>query len=118
MVVGVADGCRRRISSTRRPIATRPERALHYMGLEAGTRIADIRLDRVFIGSCTNSRIGDLRAAASVIKGRSVAEGVTAMVVPGSAQVSAQAEAEGLDELFPRRGLSTGAPPAARCASG
>ncbi len=75
------------------------------MGLEAGTPIADIRLDRVFIGSCTNSRIGDLRAAASVIKGRSVAEGVTAMVVPGSAQVSAQAEAEGLDELFRAAGF-------------
>jgi 3-isopropylmalate/(R)-2-methylmalate dehydratase large subunit len=81
------------------------ERALHYMGLEAGTPIADIRLDRVFIGSCTNSRIGDLRAAASVIKGRSVAHGVTAMVVPGSAQVSAQAEAEGLDELFRAAGF-------------
>jgi len=81
------------------------ERALHYMGLEAGTPIADIRLDRVFIGSCTNSRIGDLRAAASVIRGRSVAEGVSAMVVPGSAQVSAQAEAEGLDELFRAAGF-------------
>jgi 3-isopropylmalate/(R)-2-methylmalate dehydratase large subunit len=75
------------------------------MDLEAGTPIAEIRLDRVFIGSCTNSRIGDLRAAASVIRGRRVADGVNAMVVPGSAQVSAQAEAEGLDELFRAAGF-------------
>jgi 3-isopropylmalate/(R)-2-methylmalate dehydratase large subunit len=76
------------------------ERALDYMGLEAGTPIQELALDRVFIGSCTNSRIGDLRAAASVIKGRRVASHVNAMVVPGSQQVSAQAEAEGLDRLF------------------
>jgi len=81
------------------------ERALAYMDLEAGTPIAEIRLDRVFIGSCTNSRIGDLRAAASVIRGRRVADHVRAMVVPGSAQVSAQAEAEGLDELFRAAGF-------------
>jgi 3-isopropylmalate/(R)-2-methylmalate dehydratase large subunit len=81
------------------------ERALAYMGLEPGTPIAEIRLDRVFIGSCTNSRIGDLRAAASVIAGRRVAPHVEAMVVPGSAQVSAQAEAEGLDELFRAAGF-------------
>ncbi len=81
------------------------ERALAYMGLEAGTPVADIRLDRVFIGSCTNSRIGDLRAAASMIRGRRVAEHVDAMVVPGSAQVSAQAEAEGLDEVFRAAGF-------------
>jgi 3-isopropylmalate/(R)-2-methylmalate dehydratase large subunit len=81
------------------------ERALRYMDLAAGTSIADIRLDRVFIGSCTNSRIGDLRAAASVIRGRRVAEHVRAMVVPGSAQVSAQAEAEGLDEIFRAAGF-------------
>jgi 3-isopropylmalate/(R)-2-methylmalate dehydratase large subunit len=81
------------------------ERALAYMGLEAGTRVADIRLDRVFIGSCTNSRIGDLRAAASMIRGRRVAEHVNAMVVPGSAQVSAQAQEEGLDEVFRAAGF-------------
>jgi 3-isopropylmalate/(R)-2-methylmalate dehydratase large subunit len=81
------------------------ERALAYMDLEPGTPIAEIRLDRVFIGSCTNSRIGDLRAAASVIAGRRVAPHVEAMVVPGSAQVSAQAEAEGLDELFRAAGF-------------
>jgi 3-isopropylmalate/(R)-2-methylmalate dehydratase large subunit len=76
------------------------ERALAYMDLEPGTPIAEIRLDRVFIGSCTNSRIGDLRAAASVIRGRRVAAHVNAMVVPGSAAVSAAAEAEGLDKVF------------------
>jgi 3-isopropylmalate/(R)-2-methylmalate dehydratase large subunit len=81
------------------------ERALAYMGLDAGTPIAEIRLDRVFIGSCTNSRIGDLRAAASMIRGRRVAEHVNAMVVPGSVQVSAQAEAEGLDEVFRAAGF-------------
>jgi 3-isopropylmalate/(R)-2-methylmalate dehydratase large subunit len=76
------------------------ERALHYMGLEGGTPIEQIKLDRVFIGSCTNSRIGDLRAAASVIKGKKVAEGLYAMVVPGSVKVKAEAEAEGLDKVF------------------
>jgi len=81
------------------------ERALAYMALEPGTRVDEICLDRVFIGSCTNSRIGDLRAAASVIRGRRVAVGVDAMVVPGSAQVRAQAEAEGLDELFRAAGF-------------
>jgi 3-isopropylmalate/(R)-2-methylmalate dehydratase large subunit len=81
------------------------ERALRYMGLEAGTPIEEIRLDRVFIGSCTNSRIGDLRAAAAVVSGRRVADGVQAMVVPGSAQVRAQAEAEGLDRVFRAAGF-------------
>jgi 3-isopropylmalate/(R)-2-methylmalate dehydratase large subunit len=76
------------------------ERALDYMALEAGTPISEIRLDRVFIGSCTNSRIGDLREAAEVVKGRRVASGLDAMVVPGSAQVKEQAEREGLDEVF------------------
>jgi 3-isopropylmalate/(R)-2-methylmalate dehydratase large subunit len=81
------------------------ERALRYMGLEAGTPVQEIRLDRVFIGSCTNSRIGDLRAAAAVVKGRRVASTVNAMVVPGSQQVRAQAEAEGLDEVFRAAGF-------------
>jgi 3-isopropylmalate/(R)-2-methylmalate dehydratase large subunit len=76
------------------------ERALHYMALEPGTPIEEIAIDRVFIGSCTNSRIGDLRAAAQVIAGRKVASSVNAMVVPGSQQVKAQAEAEGLDRVF------------------
>jgi 3-isopropylmalate/(R)-2-methylmalate dehydratase large subunit len=76
------------------------ERALHYMDLQPGTPIQEISLDRVFIGSCTNSRIGDLRAAAEVVAGRKVAPSVSAMVVPGSQQVRAQAEAEGLDKVF------------------
>jgi 3-isopropylmalate/(R)-2-methylmalate dehydratase large subunit len=81
------------------------ERALAYMGLEAGTPIEEIAIDRVFIGSCTNSRIGDLRAAAAVVKGRRVAPSVVAMVVPGSEQVRAQAEAEGLDRVFKDAGF-------------
>ena len=81
------------------------ERALRYMGLEAGTPMREIRLDRVFIGSCTNSRIGDLRAAAALIEGRKVASDVHAMVVPGSQPVAAQAEAEGLDEVFRAAGF-------------
>jgi 3-isopropylmalate/(R)-2-methylmalate dehydratase large subunit len=76
------------------------ERALEYMALEAGQPIEQIAVDRVFIGSCTNSRIGDLRAAAEVVAGRKVASSVNAMVVPGSQQVKAQAEAEGLDRIF------------------
>jgi 3-isopropylmalate/(R)-2-methylmalate dehydratase large subunit len=76
------------------------ERALRYMALEPGTPIAEIALDRVFIGSCTNSRISDLRAAAKIVAGRTVAPAVRAMVVPGSQQVKAQAEAEGLDRVF------------------
>ncbi len=81
------------------------ERALDYMALEAGTPIEEIRLDRVFIGSCTNSRIGDLRAAAAMVEGRCVAPSVEAMVVPGSANVKQQAEHEGLDEVFRRAGF-------------
>jgi 3-isopropylmalate/(R)-2-methylmalate dehydratase large subunit len=81
------------------------ERALEYMALEAGTPIEEIQLDRVFIGSCTNSRIGDLRAAAEVVKGRKVADGLQAMVVPGSEQVRAQAEREGLHEVFTAAGF-------------
>ncbi|HWK28233.1 MAG TPA: aconitase family protein, partial [Solirubrobacter sp.] len=81
------------------------ERSLTYMGLEAGTAITDLTLDRVFIGSCTNARIGDLRAAAEMVKGRRVASTVDAMVVPGSQQVRAQAEQEGLDEVFKAAGF-------------
>jgi 3-isopropylmalate/(R)-2-methylmalate dehydratase large subunit len=98
MVVGVTD-------AVPDPQDDGDERALHYMGLEAGTPISDISLDRVFIGSCTNSRIGDLRAAAAVIQGRRVADSVYAMVVPGSQQVKIQAEQEGLDEVFRAAGF-------------
>jgi 3-isopropylmalate/(R)-2-methylmalate dehydratase large subunit len=81
------------------------ERALQYMGLEAGTPIEQIRPERVFIGSCTNSRISDLREAAAAIKGRKVADSIRAMVVPGSARVKAQAEEEGLDRVFEEAGF-------------
>jgi 3-isopropylmalate/(R)-2-methylmalate dehydratase large subunit len=81
------------------------QRALAYMGLEAGTPVRDIALDRVFIGSCTNSRIQDLREAAEVVAGRRVAGSVRAMVVPGSQQVKSQAEDEGLDEVFRSAGF-------------
>ena len=81
------------------------ERALEYMALAAGTPMEEIRLDRVFIGSCTNSRIGDLREAAEVVRGRRVAGSVSAMVVPGSQQVKAEAEAEGLDDVFRAAGF-------------
>jgi len=80
------------------------ERALAYMGLEPGTRLRDIHVDTVFLGSCTNGRIEDLRAAADVIKGHQVASGVRMLVVPGSARVRLQAEAEGLDEVFSAAG--------------
>jgi 3-isopropylmalate/(R)-2-methylmalate dehydratase large subunit len=81
------------------------ERALAYMALEPGTPMREIRLDRVFIGSCTNSRIGDLREAAELVRGRRVAASVSAMVVPGSQKVKAQAETEGLDEVFRAAGF-------------
>ena len=81
------------------------ERALRYMDLEPGTPISEIKLDRVFIGSCTNSRIGDLRAAAEVIRGSKVHPDIHAMVVPGSQQVKLQAESEGLDTVFKEAGF-------------
>jgi 3-isopropylmalate/(R)-2-methylmalate dehydratase large subunit len=81
------------------------ERALRYMDLVPGTPLADIRIDKVFIGSCTNGRIEDLRAAARVVDGRRVAAGVHAIVVPGSAQVKRQAEEEGLRDVFERAGF-------------
>ena len=81
------------------------ENALKYMGLEPGTPIQEIKLDRVFLGSCTNARIEDLRAAAGVVKGKTVADGVYAMVVPGSMHVKAQAEEEGLDRIFREAGF-------------
>jgi 3-isopropylmalate/(R)-2-methylmalate dehydratase large subunit len=80
-------------------------RALEYMALEPGTPIKEIAIDRVFIGSCTNARIEDLRAAAEVAAGRRVAEGVRALVVPGSATVKLQAEREGLDRVFESAGF-------------
>ena len=81
------------------------QRALTYMGLDPDTPIQDINLDRVFIGSCTNSRLDDLRLAADVVRGKRVADGVYAMVVPGSAQVKVEAEEEGLDRVFTEAGF-------------
>jgi 3-isopropylmalate/(R)-2-methylmalate dehydratase large subunit len=92
------------------------ERALAYMGLAPGQPITEIRPDRVFIGSCTNSRIEDLREAAAVVKGRRVAPGIKqAMVVPGSGAVKAQAEAEGLDRIFLEAGLEWREPGCSMC---
>ncbi len=92
------------------------ERALEYMGLTPGTPIEDIRLDKVFIGSCTNSRIEDLRAAAAVVKGRKVADTIKlAMVVPGSGLVKEQAEAEGLDRIFKEAGFEWRDPGCSMC---
>jgi 3-isopropylmalate/(R)-2-methylmalate dehydratase large subunit len=91
-------------------------RALEYMGLAAGTPIAEIPVDKVFIGSCTNSRIEDLREAASVAKGRKVASNVKlAMVVPGSGLVKQQAEAEGLDKVFIEAGFEWREPGCSMC---
>ncbi|GAA2726181.1 3-isopropylmalate dehydratase large subunit [Actinocorallia aurantiaca] len=80
------------------------ERALEYMGLEAGTPLRDVKVDTVFVGSCTNGRLEDLRAVAEVLKGRKVADGVRALIVPGSVQVKKDAEAEGLDKVFTEAG--------------
>jgi 3-isopropylmalate/(R)-2-methylmalate dehydratase large subunit len=80
-------------------------RALEYMGLTAGTPMMDVTIDRVFIGSCTNSRIEDLRNAAAVVKGHRVSDHVHAMVVPGSTQIKVQAEKEGLERIFMEAGF-------------
>jgi 3-isopropylmalate/(R)-2-methylmalate dehydratase large subunit len=91
-------------------------RALEYMGLKAGMAITDIQLDRVFIGSCTNSRIEDLRAAAAVVRGKRVASTIKqALVVPGSGQVKAMAEAEGLDRIFLDAGMEWREPGCSMC---
>ena len=91
------------------------ERALDYMGLKPGTKLTDVTVDHVFIGSCTNSRIEDLRAAAALAKGRKVAESVTAMVVPGSGLVKEQAEKEGLDRIFLEAGFQWREPGCSMC---
>ena len=84
---------------------TAARNALAYMGLTPGTKISDIKIDKVFIGSCTNGRIEDLRAAAQLVMGRRVLPGVTAIVVPGSGRVRKQAEKEGLDRIFTTAGF-------------
>ncbi|MEQ8738323.1 MAG: 3-isopropylmalate dehydratase large subunit, partial [Hoeflea sp.] len=90
-------------------------RALDYMGLKPGTKITDIAIDRVFIGSCTNGRIEDLRAAAKVVEGKTVNPKVDAMIVPGSGLVKAQAEAEGLDKIFKDAGFDWREPGCSMC---
>ncbi len=91
------------------------KRALEYMGLTPGTKMTDVAIDRVFIGSCTNGRIEDLRAAAAMIEGKKVAPSVNAMVVPGSGLVKAQAEAEGLDRIFIEAGFDWREPGCSMC---
>ncbi|HYB55855.1 MAG TPA: 3-isopropylmalate dehydratase large subunit [Alphaproteobacteria bacterium] len=90
-------------------------RALAYMGLDPGTPLSEIKVDAVFIGSCTNGRIEDLRAAAALLKGRRVAEGVRALVVPGSGLVKEQAESEGLDQVFQAAGFEWREPGCSMC---
>jgi 3-isopropylmalate/(R)-2-methylmalate dehydratase large subunit len=91
------------------------ERALEYMGLRPGTPLADVQIDRVFIGSCTNSRIEDLRIAAQIDKGKHIAGGVQAMVVPGSGLVRQQAEREGLHRIFTEAGFEWREPGCSMC---
>jgi 3-isopropylmalate/(R)-2-methylmalate dehydratase large subunit len=97
------------------PQSETDERSLVYMGLEAGTPMQALKLDRVFIGSCTNARIEDLRSAARVVADRRVAKGVQAWVVPGSGLVKAQAEREGLDRIFREAGFEWREPGCSMC---
>jgi 3-isopropylmalate/(R)-2-methylmalate dehydratase large subunit len=91
------------------------ERSLSYMGLNGGEKITDIKLDRVFIGSCTNARIEDLREVARVVEGKQVNAAVNAMIVPGSGLVKEQAEAEGLDKIFKAAGFDWREPGCSMC---
>jgi 3-isopropylmalate/(R)-2-methylmalate dehydratase large subunit len=91
------------------------ERALAYMGLQAGTPMREVAVDTVFIGSCTNGRIEDLRAVAAVAEGRQVADGVRTLVVPGSGRVKEQAEAEGLDQILTAAGFDWRQPGCSMC---
>jgi 3-isopropylmalate/(R)-2-methylmalate dehydratase large subunit len=91
------------------------ERALAYMGLQGGEKISDIAVDRVFIGSCTNGRIEDLRAVAKVVDGKKVSDRVNAMIVPGSGLVKDQAEMEGLDKVFVKAGFEWREPGCSMC---
>src|SRR4029079_10889837 len=91
---------------------------LAYMGLSPGTSLAGLPINRVFIGSCTNARLPDLQACADVVRGRHVAEGVVALVVPGSSSVKREAEAKGLDKVFRDAGFAWGESGASMCACG
>jgi 3-isopropylmalate/(R)-2-methylmalate dehydratase large subunit len=97
------------------PADARAQQALRYMGLQAGQRLAGQKIDLVFVGSCTNGRLSDLRAAASVLRGRKVAPGVRALIVPGSRQVKQAAEAEGLDRVFKDAGAEWREPGCSMC---
>jgi len=91
------------------------KRSLEYMGLKANTKISDIKIDKIFIGSCTNGRIEDLRVAADLLKGKKIANNVSAMVVPGSGLVKEQAEKEGLDKIFKKAGFEWREPGCSMC---
>ena len=91
------------------------KRSLEYMGLKANTKISDIKIDKIFIGSCTNGRIEDLRLAADLLKGKRIADTVSAMVVPGSGLVKEQAEKEGLDKIFKNAGFEWREPGCSMC---
>ena len=91
------------------------ERSLEYMGLKGGQKISDVEINTVFIGSCTNSRIEDLRSAARIIEGKKVKQGIRAMVVPGSGLVKAQAEKEGLNLMFTEAGFEWREPGCSMC---
>ncbi len=114
-VAAVADSVPNPADFTEPGAADAAQRALDYMGLEAGTPFSDVAVDTVFIGSCTNSRIEDLRAAAAVAKGRRVADGVRTLVVPGSFAVKNEAEAEGLDQIFVEAGFDWREPGCSMC---
>jgi 3-isopropylmalate/(R)-2-methylmalate dehydratase large subunit len=102
-----------KLSDENRRIAK--QRALDYMGLKAGTKITDIKLDKIFIGSCTNGRIEDLRVVAKMVDGKKVHESLSAMIVPGSGLVKAQAEQEGLDKIFLAAGFEWREPGCSMC---
>ncbi|MFL2887717.1 MAG: 3-isopropylmalate dehydratase large subunit [Pelagibacterales bacterium MED-G40] len=91
------------------------KRSLEYMGLKANTKISDIKIDKIFIGSCTNGRIEDLRVAADLLKGKKIAKNISAMVVPGSGLVKQQAEKEGLDKIFKEAGFEWREPGCSMC---
>ena len=114
-VVGISEKIPDPEEFAEKPMQRSAENALRYMGLNPGDRLAGTPIDRVFIGSCTNARLEDLRSAASVADGRRVADGVRAMVVPGSGPVRRQAEDEGLDDIFVRAGFEWRQPGCSLC---
>lgn len=114
-VVAIDQAVPNPVDETNPTVRSSIEKALEYVALAPGTRMTDVSINKVFIGSCTNSRIEDLRAAANQAKGRKVAKGVTAIVVPGSGLVKEQAEAEGLDKIFIEAGFEWRLPGCSMC---